>query len=88
MKKAKYANKNRKKIAKYQFENKIWLLTKNIKIERLVKKLNDKQLKSFEIIKSINNNVKSKLQNYMKICNNFHIFLFCKNLNNSFFWSN
>ena len=81
----KYANKNKKKIPQYQTKNKIWLSTKNIKIERFSKKLNDKQLKSFEMIASKNNTVKFKLQNFMKIHNNFHIFLLRKNPNNLLF---
>ena len=37
------------------------------------------------MIKLKNNNMKLKLQNFIKFYNNFYIFLFCKNLNDLFF---
>lgn len=59
--------------------------TKNIKIDCSSKKLNNKQINFFEIIESKNNNVKLKLQNSMKIYNNFYILLLQKEVNNLLF---
>ena len=75
----KYANKNKKMIANYESKNKMWLLIKKIKTKKSSKKLNDKQLSFFKMLKLKKNNVKLDLSNFMKIHNNFHIFLFRKN---------
>ena len=80
----KYANENRKMTMNYQSKNKTWLSIKNIKTEKSSKKLNDKQLNFFKMLKSKENNVKLELSKFMKIYNNFHIFLFRKNSNDSF----
>ena len=76
--KKKYANKHRKTIANYQSKNKIWLSTKNIKTKKSSKKFDDKKLNFFRMLKSKKNNVKFNLSNFMKIHNNFHIFLIRK----------
>ena len=47
------ANQYRKKSSKYIIEDKVWLLTKNIKTEQLSKKLDYKQIKLFKVKKPI-----------------------------------
>ena len=48
----KYANKKKKTTANYKSKNKMWLSIKNIKTKKSSKKLNDKQLNSFKVLKS------------------------------------
>ena len=78
-----YANRHKKSASTYESENKTWLSTKNITTNRPSKKLNDKQIELFEVIEQKGNIVKLKLQNFMKIHDNFHVFLLKKNSNDS-----
>ena len=76
-----YANRHKKSAPTYESENKAWLSTKNITTNRPSKKLNDKQIESFEVIEQKSNTVKLKLQNSIKIHDNFHVFLLRKDSN-------
>ena len=77
-------NKHRKLI-KYNSENKIWLFNNNIIIVRSFKKLENKMLKFFEIIKAIDTFYKLKLFIFMKIHSVFHISLLRSNFNDFLF---
>ena len=59
----------------YKSRNKIYLSIKNIKIERSLKKLNDKMLNFHFIKKSTQNNVRLKLLDFMKIHDTFYTLL-------------
>ena len=77
-------NKHRKLI-KYNSEDKIWLFNNNIIIVRSFKKLENKMLKFFEIVKAIDIFYKLKLFIFMKIHFVFHINLFRSNFNDFLF---
>ena len=49
----KAANKHQKEAPKYQVGNMIWLSTKNIKTERLSKKLNHKMIGPYKVKKLV-----------------------------------
>ena len=80
----KIVNKHRKLI-KYNFEDKVWLFNNNIITIRPFKKLENKMLKSFEIIKAVDTFYKLKLLIFIKIHFVFHISLFRSNLNDFLF---
>ena len=77
-------NKHRKLI-KYNFENKIWLFNNNIIIVRSFKKLENKMLKFFEIVKAIDIFYKLKLFIFMKVYFVFYISLLRSNFNDFLF---
>ena len=77
-------NKHRKLI-KYNFENKVWLFNNNIIIVRSFKKLKNKMLKFFEIVKAIDIFYKLKLFIFIKIHFVFHINLLRSNFNDFLF---
>ncbi len=71
-----YANKKRDKRFTLKKRNKVYLLRRNIKINRLSNKLNHIKLKSFEILEEKKLiNYKLNLSAFMKIHSIFHIFL-------------
>jgi ribosomal protein S17E len=72
----KYADKHKTFSFEYQLEDMIWLFIKNIKIERLFKKLNHKWIKSYKIKKTLKNVCQLELSSSMKIHDTFHISLF------------
>ena len=71
------------KLIKYNFKNKIWLFNNNIIIVQSFKKLKNKMLKFFEIIKAMNIFYKLKLFFFMKVHSVFHINLLWLNLDDS-----
>ena len=77
-------NKHRK-IVIYNFENKIWLFSNNIIIVRSSKKLKNKMLSSFEILKIVDIFYRLKLLFFMKIHFVFHINLFRNDSNDFLF---
>ena len=73
-------NKHRKLI-KYNFENRVWLFSNNIIIVRSFRKLENKMLRLFEIIKAIDTFYKLKLFIFIKVHLVFHINLLRSNFN-------
>ena len=74
-------NKHRK-LVQYNFNDLIWLSSRNIKTTRLLKKLNDKMLSFYKMLEKRNASYKMKLPILMRIWNVFHLNLFKKNLKN------
>ena len=74
-------NKHRK-LVQYNFDNLIWLSSRNIKTIYFLKKLNDKILNFYKILKKKNASYKMKLPILMKIWNVFYLNLFKKNSKN------
>ena len=74
-----------KKIMIYNFENKIWLFNNNIIIVRFSKKLKNKMLNSFEILKIVDIFYRLKLLFFMKIHFVFHINFFRNDSNDFLF---
>ena len=66
------ANRHRKELLKYKVEDKVWLSTKNIKIEKLSKKLDHWQIRLFKIKKLVGFSYKLDLLSLMKIHNVFY----------------
>jgi hypothetical protein len=62
----------------------MFLSSRNIIIDRFTKKLEDKMLDSFSIIKKIEALYKLKLSTFMKVHDVFHSNLLRANLGNSF----
>ena len=62
----------------------MFLSSRNIIIDRFIKKLEDKMLDLFLIIKKIEALYKLKLSTFMKVYNVFHSNLLRANLDNSF----
>jgi len=62
----------------------MFLFSRNIIIDRFIKKLKDKMLDSFLIIKKIETLYKLKLSTFMKVHNVFYSNLLRANLDNSF----
>ena len=63
-----YADQHRGTAPKYKVGNKVWLSTKDIKINRPLQKLAERQLGPFEIVKVVSPNaVKLKLPTSFKI---------------------
>ena len=75
-------NKHRKLI-KYNFEDRVWLFSNNIIIVRSFRKLEDKMLKPFEIVKAIGTFYKLKLPIFIKVHPVFHISLLRSDFNDS-----
>jgi hypothetical protein len=75
----KYANKHRIIASNYQIKNRIWLFNKNIQIDRSLRKLNHKMLKSFRILKKRENSYKFDFSNDMNLHSIFHTSLLKKN---------
>ena len=73
-------NKHRKLI-KYNSENRVWLFNNNIIIVRSFRKLENKMLRFFEIVKAVDIFYKLKLLIFIKVHFVFHINLFCSNFN-------
>jgi hypothetical protein len=71
----KHANKHKTSSSQYQVENMMWLFIKNIRIERLFKKLNHKWIKSYKIKRLLRNACQLNLSSSMKIHDTFHISL-------------
>ena len=61
-----------KKPSAYKIEDKVFLLTRNIKTEQLSKKLNDKNISSFKIKKLMGSSYQLELSHIMKIHDVFH----------------
>lgn len=74
------ANKHRKLI-KYNSEDRVWLFSNNIITVRSFRKLEDKMLKFFEIVKAVDISYKLKLLIFMKVHPVFHISLLRPNFN-------
>ena len=81
----KFVNRYRKSISIYESRNKAYLSSRNIKIERSSKKLNDKMLSSYSIKKSTQSNVQLKLSDFMKIHDTFHTSLMRSTANDFLF---
>ena len=81
----KFVDRHRKSTSIYKSRNEAYLSTKNIKIERSSKKLDDKMLKLHSVKKSTQNNVQLKLSNFMKIHDTFYISLMKSIANNFLF---
>jgi len=64
-------------------EDKVFLSSRNIIIDRFIKKLEDKMLGPFSIIKKIEVLYKLKLLTFMKVYNVFHSNLLRANLGDS-----
>lgn len=78
------ANKHRKLI-KYEPEDKIWLFNNNIITVRSFRKLEDKMLKFFEIVKTVSIFYRLKLLIFIKVHLVFHFSLLRSNSNDSLF---
>ena len=76
------ANCHRKKPPVYKVENEVFLLTKNIKTERPLKKLDDKNIGPFKIKKLVGSLYQLELPHTMKIHDVFHFNLLQKAANN------
>ena len=74
-------NKHRK-LMRYSFGDKIWLSSNNIIIVRPFRKLKNKMLESFEIVKFINIFYRLKLSFFIKVHFVFHISLLRSDSNN------
>jgi hypothetical protein len=79
----KYANKKRKNSFEYKINDMIWLFTKNIKIERLFRKLDHKWIESYKVKKILKDVCQLNLSSSMKIHNTFHISLLRSTSNDS-----
>ena len=77
-------NKHRKKI-NYESDDKIFLFSHNIIIDRLFKKFEDKILKFFSIKKKIGTFYQLQLFDFIKVYDVFHSHLMRKNSDNSLF---
>ncbi len=73
-----YADQKRTFLSEYEIENMIWLITKNIKIERSSRKLNHKWIESYKIKKIIKDACQLNLSQSIKIHDIFHISLLRK----------
>ena len=71
----KFVDRHQKLTSIYESRNKAYLSIKNIRIERSLKKLNNKILNLYSVRKSTQNNVQLELSNFMKIHNPFYISL-------------
>jgi hypothetical protein len=71
----KYVDRKRVFLFEYKFEDMIWLFTKNIKIERFFRKLNQKWIDLYKIKKVLKDVCQLELSFLMKIHDTFHIFL-------------
>jgi hypothetical protein len=80
----KYADQKRTFSSEYKLEDTIWLFTKNIKTERLFKKLNHKWIDLYKVKKVLKNACQLNLSQSMKIHDTFHISLFRKAATDSF----
>jgi hypothetical protein len=80
---AKYANRHRIIASDYQIKDRVWLFIKNIQIDRSLRKLNHKMLKSFKILKKRESSYKLDLSDEINLHSIFHISLLRKNLENS-----
>ena len=77
------ANCHRKQPPEYKIGDKVFLLTKNIRTERLSKKLDDKNIDPFKIKKLVGSSYQLELPYTMKIYDIFHPNLLWKAANNS-----
>lgn len=68
-----------RKLVKYNSENKIWLFSNNIITVQSFRKLKNKMLEFFEVVKAIDTFYKLKLLFFMKVHFVFHISLFWSN---------
>jgi len=68
---------------KYQVRDKMFLSSRNIIIDRFIKKLENKMLDSFSITKKIRILYKLKLSTFMKVHDVFHSNLLRTNLDDS-----
>ena len=68
----KAANKHQKKAPGFQIDNMVWLLTKNIKTEKLSKKLDYKMIGSYQVKESVGWSYQLELLTSIKIHNMFH----------------
>ena len=66
------ANRHRKEPSVYKIGDKVFLLTKNIRIERPLKKLNNKNIGPFKIKKLVRLSYQLELPHTMKIYDVFH----------------
>ena len=66
------ANQYKKELSKYKVEDKVWLLTKNIKTKRPLNKLDHKQIRPFKIKKLMESAYRLDLSTLIKIHNVFH----------------
>ena len=76
------ANCHCKEPSVYKVGDKVFLLTKNIRMERLLKKLDDKNISLFKVKKLIRSLYQLKLLHTMKIHDVFHPNLLQKAANN------
>ena len=72
-----------RKSIKFEIKNYVWLNRRNIKITRFSNKLNDKNLKFYQIINKKNQIYELKLSNIMHIHSIFHFWLLRKNSRDS-----
>jgi hypothetical protein len=79
-----YANKKKKNSFEYKIDDMIWLFTKNIKLERLFRKLDHKWIESYKVIKVLKDVYQLNLSSSMKIHDTFHISLLRSASNDSF----
>ena len=78
---SKQVNRHHKNV-NYEVENIMFLNSKNIKTQRLSKKLNDKMLKSFKIVKKVRRAFQLKFSKTMLIHDVFHSSLLQKAVTN------
>ncbi len=78
-----HANKHRSIASNYKIDDQIWLLIKNIQINKLFRKLNHKMLELFNILKKMSFSFKLNFSDEMNIYSIFHIFLLRKDFNDS-----
>jgi hypothetical protein len=71
----KHANRKKSSSFEYKFNDMMWLFIKNIKIERLCKKLNHKWIGSYKIKRILKKACQLNLFSSMKIHDTFHTFL-------------
>ena len=76
------ANCYRKEPPVYKVEDKVFLSSKNIRTERPLKKLNDKNISPFKIKKLVGSSYQLELPHTMKIYDVFHLNLLWKAANN------
>jgi hypothetical protein len=82
MNQVKHANRHRIIASNYQIENRVWLFNRNIQIDRSLKKLNHKILKSFKILKKRRSSYKLDFSDDMNLHSIFHTSLLKQNLEN------
>ena len=69
----KAANKHRKKTSRYKVGNMVWLLMKNIKIEKPSKKLDHKKISLYKIKKLVGSSYRLDLPTSIRIHDVFYL---------------